>query len=253
MALEQSTTEMAMQLLWRAVEIKNEAYIAGLDESFAKAIEIFGSVEIEFPGEKSVVAKALLHKAECLQQMRLYNEAISTLEQVIADFQNYNAEAVGLAYLMLGRIAVNWENNQPKAQQLYTEAIERIADPLQKEEAVSSKFISLLVVAKSEIDTRVRQAEDQIVQANIEHLKELLEYKSSRLGDRLDAIDQKILACRLYIEDYKRIYEDLDALNDRFSRLGAVSPTIYNRLPSTDIGDVIRQRIEHLRLQGRLR
>jgi len=34
--------------------------------------------------------------------------------------------------------------------------------------------------------------------------------------------------------------------------LGAESPPISNSLPSTDIGDIIKQRIEHLRFQGKL-
>ncbi len=81
----------------------------------------------------------------------------------------------------------------------------------------------------------------------------MFEQQNNRLGDCLDSLDQKILDCRMHIEDYKRIYTDLVALNDRFSRLGAESPPISNSLPSTDIGDIIRQRIEDLKLQGRIR
>ena len=119
-------------------------------------------------------------------------------------------------------------------------------------EETYERLLQALIDMKNEIQTRIRPLEDQIVQANVEYLKEVFEHQNNRLGDCLDAIDQKILDCRLHIEDYKRIYSDLDALNDRLSRLSAEAPPISNSLPSTEIGDIVRQRIEHLRFQGKL-
>ncbi len=123
----------------------------------------------------------------------------------------------------------------------------------EKREETYERLLQALLDMKNEIQTRIRPLEDQIVQANVEYLKEVFEQQNNRLGDCLDSLDQKILDCRMHIEDYKRIYTDLDALNDRLSRLGAESLPISISLPSTDIGDVIRQRIEDLKLQGRIR
>ena len=122
----------------------------------------------------------------------------------------------------------------------------------EKREETYERLLQALLDMKNEIQTRIRPLEDQIVQANVEYLKEVFEQQNNRLGDCLDSIDQKILDCRMHIEDYKRIYTDLDGLNDRLSRLGAEAPPISNSLPSTDIGDIIRQRIEHLRFQGKV-
>ncbi len=124
--------------------------------------------------------------------------------------------------------------------------------PVKREETYE-RLLQALLDMKNEIQTRIRPLEDQIVQANVEYLKEVFEQQNNRLGDCLDSLDQKILDCRKHIEDYKRIYTDLVALNDRLSRRGAEAPPISNSLPSTDIGDIIRQRIEDLKLQGRLR
>ena len=117
------------------------------------------------------------------------------------------------------------------------------------------RLLQALLDIKNEIQTRIRPLEDQIVQANVEYLKEVFEHQNNLLGDCLNAIDQKIIDCRAHIEDYERIYSDLDALNERLSRLGAKSPPIFNPLPSLghDIGDILKQRIEHLRLQDKLR
>ena len=120
-------------------------------------------------------------------------------------------------------------------------------------EETYERILQALLDMKNEIQTRIRPLENHIIQARIEDLNEVFEQQNNRLGDCLDSLDQKILDCRMHIEDYKRIYTDLDALNDRLSRLGAESPPISNSLPSTDIGDIIRQRIEDLKLQGRLR
>jgi len=123
----------------------------------------------------------------------------------------------------------------------------------EKREETYERLLQALLDMKNEIQTRIRPLENHIIQARIEDLNEVFEQQNNRLGDCLDSLDQKILDCRMHIEDYKRIYTDLVALNDRFSRLGAESPPISNSLPSTDIGDIIRQRIEDLKLQGRLR
>ncbi len=120
-------------------------------------------------------------------------------------------------------------------------------------EETYERILQALLDMKDEIQTQIRPLEDHIVQARIEDLKEVFEQQNNRLSDCLDSLDQKILDCRMHIEDFKRIYTDLDALNDRLSRLGAESAPISNSLPSTDIGDIIRQRIEDLKFQGRLR
>jgi len=119
-------------------------------------------------------------------------------------------------------------------------------------EETYERLLQALLDMKNEIQTRIRPLEDQIVQANVEYLKEVFEHQNNLLGDCLNAIDQKIIDCRAHTEDYKRIHADLSGLNDRLTRLGAEAPAISNSLPSTDIGDIVRQRIEQLRFQGRL-
>jgi hypothetical protein len=54
------------------------------------------------------------------------------------------------------------------------------------------------------------------------------------------------------MEEYERITANLYSLNSRISRLGGESLLVPDSMPSTDLGEVIRQRLEELRSQGRL-
>jgi hypothetical protein len=125
-------------------------------------------------------------------------------------------------------------------------------EDLMKREQANVRLLEALLDMKTEIQSRIRPLEEQIVQANIENLKDMFDQQKKMLGDCLTAIDRKILECLLHLQDYKRIQSDLSTLNEKLSRLGVASLSIPNSLPIEDLGDTIRYRIEHLKSKGLL-
>jgi chromosome segregation ATPase len=105
---------------------------------------------------------------------------------------------------------------------------------------------------KSEITKQIRPVEEQIIQANVDHLRQSFGQESRRLAKCLEEIDDNILACRQYLQDYERIRAGLQSLNDKLAQLGADSLQIADGLPTVDLGEIIRERIDHLRSQGKI-
>jgi primosomal protein N'' len=94
--------------------------------------------------------------------------------------------------------------------------------------------------------------EQQIIQANIDHLRQSFSQESRRLSKCLEEVDDNILACRQYLQEYERIRAGLNMLNDKLIQLGADKLVLPDGLATTDLGEIIRQRIEHLRSQGKI-
>jgi len=131
---------------------------------------------------------------------------------------------------------------------------EKIAMPedLMKEEQSYERLLQALLDMKHEIAKQIRPVEEQIVQANVDYLKQTFDREKNRLGECLGEIDQKILGCRLHLEEYERTCSQLNTLNERLTRMGAESLPLPDSLPTTDLGDIIRGRLEHLKSQGRI-
>jgi chromosome segregation ATPase len=105
---------------------------------------------------------------------------------------------------------------------------------------------------KSEIAKQIRPVEEQIIQANVDHLRQAFSQESRRLSKCLEEIDDNILACRQYLQDYERIRSSLHGLNEKLSQLGAESIQVPDSLSNSDLGEIVRERIELLRTQGKI-
>ena len=125
-------------------------------------------------------------------------------------------------------------------------------EDLMREEQSYERLLQALQDMKSEITKQIRPVEEQIIQANVEHLRQSFGEESQRLAKCLDEIDDNILACRQYLQDYDRIRSGLQSLNEKLAQLGADSLQIADGLPTTDLGEIIRERIDHLRSQGKI-
>ena len=66
----------------------------------------------------------------------------------------------------------------------------------------------------------------------------------------MEEIDDNILACRQFLEDYERIRSNLHNLNEKISQLGAEALVLPDGLPNLDLGEIVRERIEYLMSQG---
>jgi len=128
----------------------------------------------------------------------------------------------------------------------------QVPEDLMKEEQSYERLLQALQDMKTEIARQIRPVEEQIIQANVDHLRQMFNQESRKLNKCLEEIDDNILACRQYLLDYDRIRSSLHGLNEKLSQLGADAIQIPEGLPSLDLGEIVRQRIEHLRSQGKI-
>jgi chromosome segregation ATPase len=128
----------------------------------------------------------------------------------------------------------------------------QMPEDLMREEQSYERLLQALQDMKSEIAKQIRPVEEQIIQANVDHLRQTFTQESRRLTKCLEEIDDNILACRQYLQDYERIRSSLHSLNEKISQLGAESLQLPDGLPTSDLGDIVRQRIEYLRSQGKI-
>ena len=128
----------------------------------------------------------------------------------------------------------------------------QMPEDLMREEQSYERLLQALQDMKNEIAKQIRPVEEQIIQANVDHLRQTFTQESRRLTKCLEEIDDNILACRQYLQDYERIRSSLHSLNEKISQLGAESLQLPDGLPTSDLGDIVRQRIEYLRSQGKI-
>lgn len=128
----------------------------------------------------------------------------------------------------------------------------QMPEDLMKEEQSYERLLQALQDMKTEIAKQIRPVEDQIIQANVDHLRQTFNQESRKLFKCLEEIDENILACRQYLLDYERIRSSLHSLNEKLCQLGAAAIQVPDGLPSADLGEIVRQRIEHLRSEGKV-
>jgi hypothetical protein len=132
-----------------------------------------------------------------------------------------------------------------------TDNVVLMEEDLMQTERSYERLLQSLLEMKNAFEQQMRALDEQIVQANVEHLRETFHQKESALDEYLSAIDQKILDCLVYIEQYKNTHADLVALKSRLHQLNSDSLDVPDPVPTHDVEGVIHRRIEHLRSQGR--
>jgi primosomal protein N'' len=128
----------------------------------------------------------------------------------------------------------------------------QMPEDLMREEESFERLLQALQDMKSEIAKQIRPVEEQIIQANVDYLRQTFTQESRRLCKCLEEIDDNILACRQYLEDYERIRSNLHNLNEKISQLGAESLVRAVGLPNMVFGVIFRERIENIRAQGKI-
>jgi len=127
-----------------------------------------------------------------------------------------------------------------------------LPEDLMREEQSYERLLQALQDMKGEIAKQIRPVEQQIIQASVDHLRQSFSQENRRLSKCLEEIDDNILACRQYLQDYERIRLGLKTLNEKLIQLGADAISIPDGLTTTELGEIVRQRIEHLRAQGKI-
>ncbi len=128
----------------------------------------------------------------------------------------------------------------------------QIPEDLMKEEEAFERLLQALQDMKSEISKQIRPVEEQIIQANRDHIRQAFTQESRKLSKCLEEIDDNILACRQYLQDYDNIRSSLYGLNEKLAQLGADSLEVPDSLPTHDLGEIVRSRIDYLKNQGKI-
>jgi hypothetical protein len=125
-------------------------------------------------------------------------------------------------------------------------------EDLMKEEQTYERLLKALHDMQAQIEERVRPVAEQVIQAEVERLRQLCETHRLALQDSLAHIDENILSCRSYVDQFHQRRSDLAAVNERLSMLGADPAPIPDGLPEQNLGDIIRARVEGLRMEGKI-
>ena len=183
--------------------------------------------------------------------MNLATGPIERLVKLISDESRVDAkirDAQAALTLVKKRVSECLAQNYVSTRELRIQ----LPEELMREEQSYERLLQALQDMKSEIAKQIRPVEEQIIQANVEHLRQTFSQESRRLSKCLEEIDDNILACRQYLQEFERIRSSLYGLNEKLAQLGAESISIPDGLPTTDLGEIIRQRIEYLRSQGKI-
>jgi hypothetical protein len=127
-----------------------------------------------------------------------------------------------------------------------------IREDLMKEEQTYERLLQALQDMKAQLEERVRPVAEQIVQAEVERLRDISEQHRSALMDCVTRIDQSILNCRAHMTEYQQRRSDLAAVNQRLAGLGAEPAVIPDEFSTPNLGDIIRARVAGLHLEGKI-
>ena len=80
----------------------------------------------------------------------------------------------------------------------------------------------------------------------------LQEGEARRISECIQEIDHRLLDCRKSLEEYSRLRITLRTINGQLSRLGAETLALADDLPTQDLSEVIRSRIDHFKSTGKI-
>lgn len=97
----------------------------------------------------------------------------------------------------------------------------------------------------SEESKKTEQPFDQLVRA-------LHEGEVRRISECIQEIDHRLLDCRRSLEEYRRLRTTLRTINGQLSRLGAEPLAVADDLPTQDLSEIIKSRIDHFKTTGKI-
>lgn len=121
-----------------------------------------------------------------------------------------------------------------------------------KADEVYGRVLQALRDMQSQIEQRIQPAIHLMMQAEVEQLRDQSNQQQSALKECLAQIDLSILDCLSRLDEYQERRSGLDQLNARLTQLGASAASIPEKITQQDLTQVIRQRIELLKQQGKL-
>ena len=123
-----------------------------------------------------------------------------------------------------------------------------------KEEQTYVRMLRALEDRKAQIEERVWPVPvaEQVVQAEVERLRDLSERHKNALEECLTQVDESILGCRAHVNAYRQKRSDLAVVNQRLVKLGAEPVPFPEEITAADLKDIIRARVEGLYSEGKI-
>ena len=86
-----------------------------------------------------------------------------------------------------------------------------------------------------------------------EHLmRAFQEGEARQISQCMEGIDLRLLNCHKSLEEYRRLHSTLRLINNQLSRLGAEPLAVAEELPTQDLNEIIKSRIDHFRSTGKI-
>lgn len=120
------------------------------------------------------------------------------------------------------------------------------------EDRLYNQLFQTLHDMQAQIEERVRPLAQQTIEVEVARLREMSNQDQTALLECLARIDQCILSCMERVGEYQKRHSELMSLNERLATLGAEPQPLPDLWPAQDPGEMIRFRLEELRLQGKL-
>jgi hypothetical protein len=83
-------------------------------------------------------------------------------------------------------------------------------------------------------------------------IRVLQEGEARRISECIQEIDHRLLDCRKSLDEYRRLRTTLRTINGQLSRLGAEPLAVADDLPTQDLSEIIKSRIDHFKSTGRI-
>jgi hypothetical protein len=123
---------------------------------------------------------------------------------------------------------------------------------LLKEEPTYERLFRALEDMKVQIEERVRPVAEQVVQAEVERLRDLSEQHKNALEECLAQIDRSLLGCRTHVNAYRERRFDLTVINKRLAKLGAEPMPFPEEVSAANFEDIIKARVAGLHSEGKI-
>ncbi len=121
-----------------------------------------------------------------------------------------------------------------------------------KEEQIYERLFRALEDMKAQIEEHVRPVAEQVVQAEVERLRDLSERHKSALAECLTQIDRSILDCRTHVNMYRERRSDLAIVIQRLAKLGAEPIPLPEEISAVNFEDIIEARVAGLHSEGKI-
>lgn len=122
---------------------------------------------------------------------------------------------------------------------------------LAADEHLYDRVLQMLRDMQAQIEERIRPLAQLTVDAQIAHLREQFANDEVALQESLAGIDRCIISCAERFQEYRRRSDDLTALNEKLTALGAAPDALPENPAARDVQEIIELRLKQLSAAGK--